>query len=145
MAPLQSGSVIPGKDSSLHFISTDNSQGSPVDLPKPMTSDFTVITQPDPMQVKNLPFSSEEYFQELKTRELGRTLLYTPVITSTQLPFTGNMSFCHALQSEMGVVWVARQQTKGKGNAYRSQCSEDNCNLCPQDVVGTVGFLQWDQ
>lgn len=82
---------------------------------QPSTSELTVVTTPAPWQLSDLPFSCSEYFQVLQTRELGRTLLHTPVITSTQLPFVGNMTFCQALRPEMGVVWVAAQQTKGKG------------------------------
>lgn len=77
-----------------------------------------MITSPAQWQLQGLPFSREEYFSRLETRELGRTVLYTPVITSTQLPFTGNLTFCQALTQEMGVVWVAAQQTQGKGQTH---------------------------
>ncbi len=114
--PLLSDPVIPGKDISIRIISIDYAMGTPVDQPpRPSTSEQTIVTQPAQWQLDSLPFSSQEYFRKLETRELGRTVLHTPVITSTQLPFTGNMAFCHALQPEMGVVWVATQQTQGKG------------------------------
>lgn len=110
------GTTIPGKDLSLRFLTADYNLGTPVDeTAQPSTSELTVVTTPAPWQLSNLPFSCAEYFQRLQTRELGRTLLHTPVITSTQLPFMGNMTFCQALRPEMGVVWVAAQQTKGKG------------------------------
>ena len=94
---------------------------------QPSLSELTVVTNPAPWQLHGLPFSCDRYFQELRTREMGRSLLHTPVITSTQLPFMGNLTFCQALRPEMGVVWVAAQQTKGKGNVSfaPSPSSED--------------------
>lgn len=116
MKPHLHDSTLPGRDLSLVFISTDYSIGTPVDDPqRPSTSELTVITNPAPWQLKSLPFSPAEYFQRLETSELGRTLLHTPVITSTQLPFMGNDTFCQMLTQQMGVVWVAAQQTQGKG------------------------------
>ena len=115
-------SSIPGKDMSLRFITHDYTLGTPVDMPpSPSASELTVVTSPAPWQVKQLPFSSQVYFRQLQTRELGRVLLHTPVITSTQLPFTGNLSFCQALGADLGLVWVAAQQTRGKGVC--SSCS----------------------
>lgn len=109
-------SCLPGNELSLEFLTTDYTQGTPVDhTPSPSPSQMTIITRPAHWQLQHAPFSQEEYFEALETRELGRTVLYTPVITSTQLPFTGNMGFAQCLQREMGVVWVASQQTKGKG------------------------------
>lgn len=115
-------SAIPGKDTSLRFITTDYNLGTPVDdVAQPSLSELTVITRPAPWQLNGLPFSHEMYFQGLRTREMGRTLLHTPVITSTQLPFMGNLTFCQALRPEAGVVWVAAQQTKGKGRVSLQQ------------------------
>lgn len=116
LKPHLSDCVIPGKDLSLRFLSHDYNLGTPVDeTPPSSTSELIVVTKPAPWQLQSLPFSSLEYFQRLETRELGRTLLHTPVITSTQLPFTGNLTFCQMVEPKMGVVWVAAQQTKGKG------------------------------
>jgi hypothetical protein len=110
-------SAIAGKDISLRFLTTDYNLGTPVDdVVQPSTCELTVITNPAPWQLNSLSFSSNEYFRELRTREMGQSLLHTPVITSTQLPFMGNLRFCQALRPEMGVVWVAAQQTKGKGS-----------------------------
>ena len=71
--------------------------------------------------MRNLSFDFLEYFKLLKTRDMGRSVLYTPVIASTQTLFTGNLPFCSALTQEMGVVSVAAQQTKGKGERERER------------------------
>ena len=95
--------------------------GTPVDdLSQTSNSDLSIITRPAPWQLDEVPFSQSMYFSELQTRDIGRTVLHTPVITSTQLPFTGNRMFCHAFSAEMGVVWVAAQQTQGKGEIHNN-------------------------
>ncbi len=114
---LLDSSSLPGNEVSLEFLTTDYTLGTPVDhAPSPSPSKLTVVARPAPWQLQQLPFHPEEYFGRLETRELGRTVLYTPVITSTQLPFTGNLTFAQSLERERGVVWVATQQTKGKGS-----------------------------
>ena len=119
LASVHSDSIIPCQEVSLHLISNDFSKWTPIDdLPRPSNSELTIITRPAPWQLKTLPFSSVAYFSELKTREIGKTVLHTPVITSTMLPFTGNLAFYQGLSSEMGVVWLAAQQTQGKGKPY---------------------------
>lgn len=126
-------STLPGKDLSLRFLSHDFTLGTPVDSTPPSSpSELTVVTRPAPWQVNSLPFSSKDYFRQLETRELGRTILHTPVITSTQLPFSGNLCFCQLSQLAVGVVWVAAQQTKGKGQGcYTHTCSSRE----PEDVL----------
>ena len=91
--------------------------GSSVDgfPPPPQPSELAIVTNPAEWQIKNLSFNFLEYFELLKTQTLGRSVLYTPVIASTQTLFTGNIPFCSALTPDMGVVSVAGQQTKGKG------------------------------
>ncbi len=119
LSSLHCDTTIPGQEVSLRLLANDFGKETPVDdLPRPSDTQFTIITRPAKWQIDNLPFSMDDYFAELKTREIGRTLLHTPVITSTQLPFTTNMSFCQTLSSEMGVAWVAAQQTRGKGEYF---------------------------
>ena len=107
---------------SLQLIFNDFSKlGTPVDpLPLPSSSNLTVIARPAKWQLHSLPFDSDLYFEHLRTAHLGRTVLHTPVISSTQTVFTGNVTFCNALTTQLGVVCVAAQQTQGKGEFLRS-------------------------
>ena len=103
---------------SARLITIDFEQdGSSVDgfPPPPRPSELAIVTNPAEWQVRSLSFNFLEYFELLKTQILGRSVLYTPVISSTQTLFTGNVPFCSALMSDMGVISVAGQQTKGKG------------------------------
>ena len=118
MTPLQANKgIIKGSEISLQLISNDFSKlGTPVDpLPQPSSSNLTVIARPAKWQVRSLPFDLDLYFEHLRTAHLGQTVLYTPVISSTQTVFTGNVTFCDALTTQLGVVCVAAQQTQGKG------------------------------
>ena len=109
-------SLVPGRELSVRLLRTDFEAGTPVDEPtKPTHSEQVIITNPARWQLDNQPFDFLEYFESLRTDKLGRTLLYTSVITSTQTLFTGNIEFCNSLRAEMGVVNVAGQQTQGKG------------------------------
>ena len=106
---------------SARLITTDFEQdGSSVDgfPPPPQPSELAIVTNPAEWQVGSLSFNFLEYFELLKTQILGRSVLYTPVISSTQTLFTGNVPFCSALTSDMGVISVAGQQTKGKGQQW---------------------------
>ena len=102
---------------SARLITTNFEDGSPVDgFPStPQPTELAILTSPAKWQLRSLSFDFLEYFKLLKTKNLGGSILYTPVITSTQTLFTGNLPFCSALMPEMGVVSVAAQQTKGKG------------------------------
>ena len=118
MIPLQANEgVIKGSEMNLRLIANDFSKlGTPVDpLPQPSSSNLTVIARPAKWQLRSLPFDSDLYFEHLQTAYLGRTVLYTPVISSTQTVFTGNVTFRNALTTQLGVVCVAAQQTQGKG------------------------------
>ena len=118
MSPLlDSSSSITGTEISARLITTNFEDGSSVDgfPPPPQPSEIAIVTNPAEWQVRSLSFNSLKYFELLKTRTLGRSVLYTPVISSTQTLFTGNVPFCSALTPDMGVVSVAGQQTKGKG------------------------------
>lgn len=118
MSPLlDSTSSISGSEMSARLITTNFEDGSSVDgFPSPpQPSELAILTNPAKWQIRSLSFDFLEYFKLLKTQNLGRSVLYTPVITSTQTLFTGNVPFCSALTPDMGVVSVAAQQTKGKG------------------------------
>lgn len=64
-----------------------------------------------PVMVHSCPsnFSTTEYFENLKSTEFGRLVIYSDVIGSTQ----------HALDKKLrhGFVVIARQQTKGLGRS----------------------------
>ena len=118
MTPLlDSSNSIVGSEMSARLITTNFEEGTSVDgfPPPPKSTELAIFTNPAQWQVRSLSFDCLEYFELLKTKDLGRSVLYTPVIASTQTLFTGNLPFCSALTQEMGVVSVAAQQTKGKG------------------------------
>ncbi len=117
---------------SLRLIEHNYQSGTPVDSsPCPTPSEMTLITLPARWQLETQPFNFSEYFEHLHTTSLGRTLLYTAVIPSTQTLFTGNIEFCNALTADMGVVSVAGQQTKGKGESLLIMCIYTTCTtLC---------------
>ena len=108
--------LIKGNEVDVLVCQDDYSQGSPVDPPlKATESLLTVISNPASWQIEQLSFDIDAYFTALKTIDMGRTLLYTPVITSTQVVLCGNLPFSLSLTSKAGVVCVAGQQTKGRG------------------------------
>ncbi len=110
--------VVRGSETSVQLITTDmSSEGTPVDpFPSPSPTSISVFTRPAKWQLERLRFDVDGYFGHLKTAQLGRTVLYTPVIASTQTVFTGNMSLCNAVTCDHGVTCVASQQTQGKGS-----------------------------
>ncbi len=84
-------------------------------LPMPTARCLCIFTRPTEAQLRAVSFDSQLYFSLLKTDTLGRTVLCTSVISSTQNVFTGNLTFAQALPNSLGTVCVAQQQTKGKG------------------------------
>ena len=110
------GSVIKGSEMDVELITTDMTEGTPVDAhPIPSPQRLCVFTRSAPWQLSPLPFDFQLYFSLLETSTLGRTILYTPVISSTQTAFVGNAKFSLSIPSVMGLVSVAGQQTHGKG------------------------------
>lgn len=83
--------------------------------PVPSANRLCVITRPTHRQLSMLLFDFQLYFSLLKTAALGRTVLYSPVMSSTQNVFSGNLSFANLLPQALGTICVAEQQTKGKG------------------------------
>lgn len=91
-------------------------EGTPVDpFPPPTPTSISVFMKPAKWQLKRLGFDFGSYYSHLKTAYLGRMVLYTPVVASTQTVFTGNVPLCNVITSEHGVICVAGQQTQGKG------------------------------
>ena len=103
--------VIKGKGMDIELIPTED--GSP--LPVPTAHHLCVITTPTQQQLNAISFDFQLYFSLLKTATLGRTVLYTPIISSTQTVFTGNLPFADSLPASLGTVCVAGRQTNGIG------------------------------
>lgn len=111
------GGVIKGSEMDVELITADMSKGTPVDAhpASPSPQRLCIFARPAHWQLSALPFDFQLYFSLLQTSTLGRTILYTPVISSTQTAFTGNTKFAHSIPSILGVASVAGQQTQGKG------------------------------
>ncbi|CAL8133784.1 unnamed protein product [Orchesella dallaii] len=67
-----------------------------------------------------LKFSTVEYYENLTTRELGRLVIYTDVITSTMNVISG-----HFLRH--GLVAIAARQTSGRGRGNNVWLSPEGC------------------
>ena len=117
MTPLLKDDIIQGSETDIELVCTNmTTEGTPVDpLPSPAVNKIVLLTRPSAAQLQDVKFDTAQYMRCLRTGLLGRTLLYTPVIGSTQTMLTGNVPFCLALQTDMGVVCAAGQQTRGKG------------------------------
>ena len=111
------GTTLKGSEVDIELVTTDVAkEGSPVDpLPEPAADQLVLLTNPSPLQLKSIDFNIDQYMRCLRTAYLGRTLIYTPIIGSTQTLLTGNSPLCTALKRDMGLVCVAGQQTRGKG------------------------------
>ena len=112
---------IKGREVDVNVVTLDTpADGTSVDpLPVPTMKKIVLLTNPSSSQLRSLEFNVSQYTTSLQTAFLGRTLIYTPVIGSTQTAFAGNMPFCTALRTDMGVVCLASQQTQGKGIIIR--------------------------
>lgn len=71
---------------SVELVKRDEYGGVPVDS-CPGESRLCILEDPKDGELVGILFDRQSYFAELKTKYLGRTLLYTPVITSTQTLF----------------------------------------------------------
>lgn len=70
----------------VELVERDDCGGVPVDS-CPGESRLCMLEDPSEGELVGIPFDRRRYFAELKTKYLGRILLYTPVITSTQTLF----------------------------------------------------------
>ena len=116
--------AVKGSEVDIELVMTDMArEGTPVDpLPQPAADKIVLLTNPSHPQLQSIGFESSQYMKCLQTAYLGRALIYTPIIGSTQTMLTGNMPFCTALKTDMGVVCAAGQQTKGKGQTRHNLC-----------------------
>ena len=117
MAPLVKEGVVKGNGVDIELMTSDPViEGWSVDPPPtPAPNKIVLLTRPLQGDLEELGFDIAQYKRLLHTGHMGRTLLYTPVIGSTQTMLTGNLVFTRALRPEMGVVCVAGQQTQGRG------------------------------
>ena len=105
-----------GKEVSAVMIMDDYTLGTPVDPPEDTTETRSVIVaRPRQEQIDSLGFCTQKFFNYLKTKCLGRCLLVGPVVTSTQTFFTGNFPLTSKIPQDSGLLFVAGQQTKGRG------------------------------
>lgn len=138
----QTGTTIKGSETDVVLVLTDYTRSTPVDPPPPPTlTSLTIITRPAKWQLDAVSFDFESYQERLKTATLGRTLLYTSIITSTQSLLAGNIPFCNSLPSELGVVCVAGQQTRGKGRGGNVWISPEGCMM----FSAAVRFPDWSK
>ncbi|ODM94726.1 Biotin--protein ligase [Orchesella cincta] len=75
-----------------------------------------------PIRILECPqnFSTVEYYENLTTKELGRLVIYTDVITSTMNVISG-----HFLRH--GLVAIAGRQTSGRGRGKNVWLSPEGC------------------
>ena len=121
MAPLaEDDGVVKGSGVNIDLMMGDPIiEGSSVDPPPtPTPNKIVLLTRPLLANLDELEFDIPQYKRLLHTGHMGRTLLYTPVIRSTQTMLTENLVFTRALRPEMGVVCVASQQTQGRGTTW---------------------------
>ena len=80
--------VIVGKENKVEILLRDRRGGLPVDITP--THDHTyLLPHPAEGELTGLPFDVKVYLNHLQTKTLGRTIIYSPVISSTQTLFTG--------------------------------------------------------
>ncbi|MFH4978710.1 hypothetical protein AB6A40_005419 [Gnathostoma spinigerum] len=91
-------------------------------------------------------FNSDAYFEELKSKRLGKALIHIPVVESTQ---TVAQSFARSMPEEPILV-VARIQTQGKGRSGNQWLSPVGSALfsfnflIPEstELAANIGFIQ---
>jgi len=80
--------VIIGKENKVEVLLRDRRGGLPVDI-TPTHNHIYLLPHPTEGELSGLPFNVTEYLSHLQTKTLGRTVIYSPVISSTQTLFTG--------------------------------------------------------
>lgn len=79
-----------------------------------------------PLQVDGIPddlgFSTKLYFEELKTQEVGRLLIYATLLTSS-------MNVLSHLTLSHGFCVIPRQQTQGTGRSKNQWLSPEGCAM----------------
>ena len=80
--------VIVGRENKVEILRKDDRGGIPVDT-DPSHNHYYLLLQPNEGEITGLPFNVTEYLSHLQTKTLGHTVIYSPVISSTQTLFTG--------------------------------------------------------
>ena len=80
--------VIVGRENKVEMLRKDDHGGIPVDT-NPTHNHYYLLLHPNKGEMTGLPFNVTEYLTHLQTKSLGHTVIYSPVISSTQTLFTG--------------------------------------------------------
>ena len=80
--------IIVGKENKVEIVLRDGRGGLPVDI-SPALNHIYLLPHPTDGELIGLPFDVTVYLSHLQTKILGRTIIYSPVIASTQTLFTG--------------------------------------------------------
>jgi len=80
--------VIIGRENKVEIVKRDDCGGIPVDI-NPSHDHYYLLLYPNKGELTGLPFNVTEYLGYLQTKRLGHTVIYSPVISSTQTLFTG--------------------------------------------------------
>ena len=80
--------VIVGRENKVEILRKDDRGGIPVDT-NPSHNHYYLLLYPNKGEITGLPFNVTEYLSHLRTKSLGHTIIYSPVISSTQTLFTG--------------------------------------------------------
>ncbi|KAG8182667.1 hypothetical protein JTE90_019692 [Oedothorax gibbosus] len=76
----------------------------------------------DAESIRSAPFNKQSYFANLRTKSMGRTVVYFPVITSTMIA-------AEKLKNYEDFVVVASQQVGGKGRGENVWISPKGCAM----------------
>ncbi|KAM6970067.1 biotin--protein ligase [Aplochiton taeniatus] len=98
----------------------------PPPSPPPSERPFTTLVKDPPETQTWDQFSLQAYSEHLRTRTLGRVLLYTEVVSTTMDLLEGLML---QLPAEMGLIAVASRQTQGRGRGGNSWLSPLGCAM----------------
>ncbi|KAE9550485.1 hypothetical protein FO519_006304 [Halicephalobus sp. NKZ332] len=74
----------------------------------------------------NVKFDTEKYYENLRTKSLGKSLLYVPVCETTM---SISKSLSTAIPSFDGILVVAGIQTKGSGRSGNQWLSPEGCAM----------------
>lgn len=80
--------TISGRENKVEIIRRDDRGGIPVDT-CPSHDHYYLLLNPNKGELTGLPFNTTQYLGHLQTKTLGHTVIYSPVISSTQTLFTG--------------------------------------------------------
>ncbi|XP_074626123.1 biotin--protein ligase-like isoform X3 [Acropora palmata] len=115
------GRVCKGKDLSLYFVPDKEC------IPKTTENLLPVVI--GDQNSKLVSFDWKKYMECLQTKVLGHILLYTEVITSTQVVLDGNNTFVKNIPDDLGIIVVAGQQVKGQGRGGNVWLSPAGCMM----------------